>query len=71
MNISKSIKIALLKEEKQVSWLAEKVGINYQNLTRMIRIGNLSIENAKKISSALGMSIDELIALGEPENESK
>jgi len=65
MDIGKSIRVALAERDKKASWLADELGIERQNITRIIKTGKASTGTMEKIANALEINLSELIALGE------
>lgn len=65
MNLKKSILIALIRAEKNQTWLAQKLGIDHQTVSRWCRSGKMNTDNLKKIAEALDLKVSELIEIGE------
>lgn len=65
MNLKKSILIALIRAEKNQTWLAQRLGIDHQTVSRWCRSGKMNTDNLNKVAEALGMKVSELIELGE------
>jgi transcriptional regulator with XRE-family HTH domain len=65
MNLKKSILIALIRAEKNQTWLAQRLGIDHQTVSRWCRSGKMNTENLCKVAEALDIKVSELIKLGE------
>ena len=65
MNISKSVKIALAKNEKSMIWLAEQLGVTRQQASVLANKNGLNTKNIEKLAAAFDMKVSEFIALGE------
>lgn len=56
------IRDALHNQKKTQSWLANKVGVSDNAVTKWLKNGKISRANAKKVSDALGLSLDDLLS---------
>lgn len=65
MNITKAIKVAMAQRETNITKLAETLGVDRSVLTRTINGGNPTMASLKGIAGGLGMSVSELVKLGE------
>jgi len=61
-----NIKNRLEDLDKTQMWLAEKVGVSNNAVTKWIATGKISRDSAVKAASALGLSIDQLLGDGAP-----
>ena len=69
MNVSKSIKVALAKNGRSMTWLATEIGVTKQALSRMVNgHANFSESRIREISGALNMTASSFIALGEDDS---
>lgn len=65
MNLSKSLKIALVKADKSQAQLAEDLGIKRQVVNRWANSGNMTKETLEMLADYFGMKPSEFVALGE------
>jgi len=69
MDIGKSIKLALVQQEKKAPELAKDIEIKYPTLNNIIKHGKTNTTTLERIANGLNMRVSELIALGEGVNE--
>lgn len=65
MNIKKSVKIALLNNDKDMWWLAERLGTTRPWASTLINKRSINQGNIEKLAAAFNMKVSEFIALGE------
>jgi len=65
MNISKSLKIALINKNLRQRDLATKMGVSEQLISRWAIVGLISTGNLEKLCQALDLQVSEFFALGE------
>ncbi|MFW0776098.1 MAG: hypothetical protein ACN2B6_00060 [Rickettsiales bacterium] len=66
MNLRKSIKLALVQQDKTNLWLAEQLGTSPAYTSRLQRHGSsASFKQTERIAEIFGMTLSEFIALGE------
>lgn len=66
MNIRKSIKYAMIEQDRTGRWLAEQLGVTPQYISRLQKDGSTpSVKTCERIATAFGLSVSEFIALGE------
>jgi len=65
MNIGKSLKISLLKNNMEQSDLADKVGIHQSSISRISCGKIITTETLERIAKAFNMKVSEFIAVGE------
>lgn len=68
MTISKlgtTIKTRLKGMGKTQTWLADKVGVSNNAVSKWIKTGEISRENAVLVAGHLGMTVDELLGTAE------
>lgn len=65
MNIKKSLKIALAQREKSQTWLAKKLGVTHQSVSKIGATGHSNTRTIETVCKALNMSVSDFIALGE------
>ncbi|MNQ26398.1 helix-turn-helix protein [compost metagenome] len=65
MNIGKSLKIAMVKQNLDQSGLAEKLGIHKTSVSRMANNHGINCETLSRLATAFGMKVSEFVALGE------
>ena len=65
MNIKKSLKLALAEREKSPGWLAKKIGVTPQAVSKFAATGHSNTRTIETFCNALGMKVSEFIALGE------
>jgi Predicted transcriptional regulator len=65
MNIGKSLKIALLKNDMTQPDLASKVGIHQANISKVSCGKNITTETLERIATAFDMKVSDFIKLGE------
>jgi len=65
VNLSKSLKIALVKADKSQAQLAEDLGIKRQVVNRWANSGNMTKETLEMLADYFGMKPSEFVALGE------
>lgn len=65
MNTGKAVKIALLKADKDQSWLARELGVTRQNVSYICLSKSSNTSTLSDIAKIFGMKTSELIALGE------
>lgn len=67
MNLEKSLRSALFKNNKKINDVAIGLNVTYQHASRWCNGGNITINNLKKLADFFDMKLSEFIALGEPE----
>jgi len=65
MNIGKSLKISLLKNNMEQSDLAQKLGIHQSNISRIANCKTITTETLERIAGAFNMKVSEFVAIGE------
>ncbi len=65
MNLKKSIKVALARQDKNASWLANRLNITRQHMSQIINSSGVNSDTIDKVAKALDLASSELIALGE------
>jgi len=65
MNIGKSIKVALAKNEMKQTELAKKIGVTHTYMSAVSNRDTCTGDMLAKLSEAFNMSASEFIALGE------
>lgn len=65
MDISKSVKIALVMKEMKKKDLQEKLAVSHTTITTLCRNKECSSRMIKELADAFGMVASEFIALGE------
>lgn len=65
MNIGKSLRIALLKNDMLQADLAARLGIHQSGISRLANRKSMSTETLERAAIAFGMKVSEFIALGE------
>lgn len=65
MNITKAIKVAMAQQGTNASKLARVIGVDPKNLWTTIKNGNPTLASLKGIADGLGMSVSDLVKLGE------
>lgn len=65
MNIGKSLKFALLKNDKNQSELAQQLGLRDQQISRLANAKSANGKTIEMLANAFDMSVSEFIALGE------
>lgn len=65
MNIGKSLKISLLKNNMEQSDLAEKLGIHQSNISRIANCKTITTETLERLAVAFNMKVSEFVAVGE------
>lgn len=65
MNIGKSIKIALLKNNMLQSDLAQKMGVHVSAISRIARNKPITVETLDRLAKTFSMKASEFVALGE------
>lgn len=65
MNIGKSLKMALLKNDMEQSDLAEKIGIHQSNISKISCGKTITTETLSRLAVAFDMKVSEFIAIGE------
>lgn len=63
--MTKAIKVAMIQKGTNTTKLAQDLGVSYQSLRGVINGGNPSLASLRGIAGALGMSVSELVKLGE------
>lgn len=58
LDLSKTIKILLVKEDIKPIQLAEMIGTTKQNLSYKLRTGNFSVKDLNKIATVLGKELN-------------
>lgn len=66
MNIPKSIRVALAKQDMTRQQLAERTGVHETNISKMVngKYG-ISADQVEGFAKAFGMKVSEFVALGE------
>lgn len=59
--LGKNIKMRLSELKKTQGWLAEKIDVSNVAVTKWIKTGKVSRENAAKVADALQTTIDKLL----------
>lgn len=65
MNIGKSLKISLLKNNMEQSDLAEKLGIHQSNISRIANCKTITTETLERLATAFNMKVSDFVAVGE------
>ena len=65
MNIGKSTKIALVKQEKSQGWLAEQLGVTRQRATAIANSKEAGASTLERLAKVFNMTVSEFIELGE------
>lgn len=65
MNIGKSLKMALLKNDMEQIDLADKVGIHQSNISKISCGKTITTETLERLAKAFSMSVSDFIKLGE------
>lgn len=65
MNLSKSLKIALVKADKSQAQLADDLGVKRQVVNRWANTGNMTKETLETLADYFDMKPSEFVALGE------
>lgn len=65
MNIGKAIKIALINNDKNQTWLAIELDISRQAVSQLCSKESAQIELIGKVADKFKMPVADLIALGE------
>jgi len=65
MNVGKSIKIALVKHDKDQKWLAKKLGVVPQHVSRLATTPTARSSTIERLAEIFKMPESEFIALGE------
>ncbi|MGQ0834997.1 MAG: helix-turn-helix transcriptional regulator [Gammaproteobacteria bacterium] len=59
--LGKTIKVRLQQLDQTQAWLAEQVGVSENAVSKWIKTGEISRENAKKAAGALQISVAQLL----------
>lgn len=59
--LSSVVERRLSELQRTQSWLAEQIGVTDQAVSKWMRSGSITVENAIKVARALGVSVDELV----------
>lgn len=65
MNIGKSLKMSLLKNDMEQADLAAKVGIHQSNISKISCGKTITTETLERIAKAFNMKVSEFVAIGE------
>jgi len=65
MHIGKSIRMALIKRNRDIDWLAEKMGCSRSNADRMRYSKILGGSTIERLATIFDMKVSEFIELGE------
>lgn len=65
MNIGKSLKMALLKNDMEQADLADKVGIHQSNISKISCGKTITTETLARLAGAFNMKVSEFVAIGE------
>lgn len=65
MNVGKSTKIALVKNDRSQGWLAEQLGVSRQRATAIANSETVGAKILERLAAVFNMSVSEFIALGE------
>lgn len=65
MDIAKSLKIAMLKNNMARDEVAEKMGFHLSNISRIINTGVITTETLSRLAAVFGMRASDFIKLGE------
>lgn len=65
MNLGTSIKVALAKQGKNQTWLADQMNVSTNAVSKICTQNKAGTERLNKICEILGMPLSEFIALGE------
>lgn len=65
IDVGKCVRMAQLKMGVRSSELADRMGVVRQQMTRWRYAKTLQVERANQIAQALGMTLTELLELGE------
>lgn len=65
MHIGKAIKIALINAGKTQVWLANETGVSKQAINQLCNKGSAQTSVVDAVAKALGMTITELLMLGD------
>ena len=65
MNIKKSLKLALAERERSPGWLAKKLKVTPQAVSKFAATGHSNTRTIEAFCKVLDMKVSEFIALGE------
>lgn len=65
MHIGKAIKVALINNDKNQTWLANELGMSRQAVSKMCLRESTQIDLINTVAEKLNMPVADLIALGE------
>lgn len=65
MNIGKSLKMSLLKNDMEQSDLAGKMGIHQSHVSKISCGKTITTETLERMAAAFNMKVSEFIAIGE------
>tara|TARA_R110000744_G_scaffold3823_1_gene14123 strand:- start:6224 stop:6454 length:231 start_codon:yes stop_codon:yes gene_type:complete len=65
MDIGKAVKAILKAEDRSQRWLAERIGVSTQSLSKKLESGTrMRVDSLEEIATALGMKASKLLDLG-------
>lgn len=65
MNVGKSTKIALIKNDKSLTWLAEKMGVSYVRASAYCNVENCATTTLQRLAKVFDMPVSEFCELSE------
>lgn len=65
MNIGKSLKMSLLKNDMEQSDLADKIGIHQSNISKISCGKTITTATLERLATAFNMKVSEFVAIGE------
>lgn len=65
MDIGKSLKMALIKNNMEQSDLATKIGIHQSNISKISCGKTITTETLSRLATAFNMKVSEFVAIGE------
>lgn len=65
MNVKKSVQLLLLKNDRNMVWLAEELGITRQASYQLINRRTFTPANLERLAELFDLKVSEFIALGE------
>lgn len=67
MNVGRSLRVALAKNDRRLNWVAEQLSISQTQVGRFANSKSATGTTIAKLSALFGMKASEFIALGETE----
>lgn len=65
MNIGIAVRVALAKQDHDINWLADKLGVSHTRASKVARSTNVNSNTIARLAEIFGMKPSEFIALGE------